>query len=191
MCSVLNFFQGWALISHQCSSLWIRYSYSGFSVLSLLSAGAPPGNMVLGCKPQWGLRCIIIPWQISETLGENKGASYSWGRKGDGKDFRRGGYQSLTRCLGWRFLSSSVTPPIQCQSTGHQKMFPRLPTPLGQPSGDEDPMRGSIVKEAAPHCLTSHSSHVSSLKLIHIRLLTAKGSRIWRECGQGRPTSSK
>lgn len=60
------------------------------SIFVFFFPGTPPGNLVFGCKSQWRLCCVIIPWQISEAVGENKRASYSGGRKGDGKNLGLG-----------------------------------------------------------------------------------------------------
>lgn len=135
----------WA--SHWCRAgigQWIRYFFSGFLFLFLFSPGAPPGNLVLGCKPQWRLCCVIVPWQISETLGENKGASYSWGRKGDGKDL---GLVTEVLVGIWPAVPAAafclVWPPLsQCESRDLQEMFPALLSPIQQPHRDRDAIRG-------------------------------------------------
>lgn len=104
--------------------------------LLFLLPGPPPGSVVLGRKPQWRLCRVVIPWQISETLGEDAGASDPWGREGDGKDVSLG-YRCAGGCLATvpaGFLFTAVTPQYKFKDS--RKRIPRLLSPFQQPGRD-------------------------------------------------------
>ena len=150
--------------------------------------GASPGNMVFGCKPQWRLCCIIVPWQISETLGENKGASYSWGRKGDGKNFRLGyKYASryLTGCPSWSFLSSAVTPDALPSPRTFRRSVQDHCHPFQKLGRDNDAIRVLCCQRSSfslPH-FSSYRDHVFfsqiNVYLSHGRKEKQNMRRVW------------
>lgn len=141
--------------------------------------------MVLGCQPQWRLRCISISWQVSETLGENEGASYSWGRKGNGKTFK-----FVFRSGGVAYRLSLLKSPVQ-RSHAHTGGVYKARASRSHSQGDTGAIGVLMLWKKPFPLLPSLCRICFSLSITSVCLLAAKRSRVWRECGQRRPASGK